>query len=242
MSWLVSAAHWIATFQTIDMLDRKQGKTFYVSDMWPNYSQLTYYWTTASGRYYLNLDMADSDLFDRFNPREWQSLCAINNRSFLRFDFLAYLGQELEGVVQQFLPGVKRRNGLALCEIPAHVFERSGEPHYGRIPRICYRIGNSWICEDCVETFDLGEQVMPPLPAKRQFHFKTEWEKMKPKRRLEILERDNFTCQRCQRSPLKEYGVKLKVVHIVAVTNRGKTKPDNLQTLCTDCLERETGE
>jgi hypothetical protein len=241
-SWIVSAAHWIATFQTIDLLDKKRGKPFYVSDMWSDYSQLSYYWTTYYGRYYLNLDIDDSDLFDRFNPKDWQSLCVINNRSYHKFEFLAYLGEELEDVVKHFLPRIKQKNGLRLCEIPAHIFDKSGEPHYGRIPRICYRIGNSWICEDCVETYNLEEQVMPPLPAKRQSHFKTEWEKMKPKRRLEILKRDNFTCQKCQRSPLKEYGVKLKVTHIVAVTDGGKTKPDNLQTLCADCLEGETGE
>ncbi len=242
ISWLVPAAHWIATFQTMALLDRKQGNPVYVSDMLPDYSQLAFYWTTYYGRYYLNLDIDNSDLFDRFNPKDWQSLCVINNRSYPKFEFLAYLGQKLEGMVQQLLPGIKKRNGLALCEVPAHIFDKSNEPHDGPLPSICYRIGNRWICGDCVETYNLEEQVTPPLPAKRQAHFKTEWEKMKPKRRLEIFERDNFTCQRCQRSPLKEYGVKLKVVHIVAVTEGGKTTPDNLQTLCTECLEKEHGE
>ena len=77
---------------------------------------------------------------------------------------------------------------------------------------------------------------VPPLPEKRRSHFEREWTKLTRQwRRLEILERDEFTCQRCQRSPLQEYGVTLAVRHIVPVTEGGKTTPDNLVTLCADC-------
>ena len=62
---------------------------------------------------------------------------------------------------------------------------------------------------------------------------------MRPQRRLEILERDDFTCQQCRRSPIQQPGVMLAATHILPVTEGGETKPDNLQTLCTDCQRVE---
>ena len=58
----------------------------------------------------------------------------------------------------------------------------------------------------------------------------------------EILNRDNWTCQRCQafnyrnQNPWKP---KLEVDHIKALYQWGKTERGNLQALCRDCNRRK---
>jgi hypothetical protein len=53
--------------------------------------------------------------------------------------------------------------------------------------------------------------------------------------RFRVLQRDNFTCRACGRSPAREIGVTLEVDHIVAWTRGGETTVENLQTLCEQC-------
>ena len=52
--------------------------------------------------------------------------------------------------------------------------------------------------------------------------------------RYDILKRDNFKC-RCGASPATNPLIKLHVDHIIPRAKGGKTSPDNLQTLCSDC-------
>jgi len=51
--------------------------------------------------------------------------------------------------------------------------------------------------------------------------------------RFEVLNRDNFTCQYCGRTP--QDGIKLVVDHRNPVSNGGETKFDNLITSCFEC-------
>ena len=53
--------------------------------------------------------------------------------------------------------------------------------------------------------------------------------------RFRVLQRDNFTCRACVRSPASEVGVRLEVDHILAWSRDGETTFDNLQTLCERC-------
>lgn len=53
--------------------------------------------------------------------------------------------------------------------------------------------------------------------------------------RLKVLDKDNFRCRFCGRSPASEMGVKLHIDHIIPFSKGGKTVVDNLQTLCFDC-------
>lgn len=57
---------------------------------------------------------------------------------------------------------------------------------------------------------------------------------LSPKRRLDVLTRDNFCCVLCGRSA-KTHGVPLEVDHKVPVAQGGSDEMDNLQTLCEDC-------
>lgn len=56
---------------------------------------------------------------------------------------------------------------------------------------------------------------------------------MTPSLRYDILKRDEFKCQLCGYS--QEDGVKLHVDHIVPVAKGGRTKKNNLRTLCEAC-------
>jgi 5-methylcytosine-specific restriction endonuclease McrA len=53
--------------------------------------------------------------------------------------------------------------------------------------------------------------------------------------RFKVLQRDNFRCLGCGRSPATELGCILHVDHIVPFSKGGKTTFDNLQTLCSHC-------
>ncbi len=53
--------------------------------------------------------------------------------------------------------------------------------------------------------------------------------------RLKVLDRDNFRCRFCGRSPATEIGVRLHIDHILPFSKGGKSELGNLQTLCQDC-------
>ncbi len=53
--------------------------------------------------------------------------------------------------------------------------------------------------------------------------------------RFQVLQRDNFTCRACGRSPAREIGVILEVDHVLAWSRGGETILANLQTLCDRC-------
>jgi 5-methylcytosine-specific restriction endonuclease McrA len=53
--------------------------------------------------------------------------------------------------------------------------------------------------------------------------------------RWRVLQRDNFRCRKCGRSPANTLGVELHVDHIDPWDNYGETVFENLQTLCSIC-------
>jgi Homing endonuclease associated repeat/HNH endonuclease len=53
--------------------------------------------------------------------------------------------------------------------------------------------------------------------------------------RFNVLQRDNFSCRGCGRSPATVLGLVLHVDHIVPWSEGGETKLENLQTLCEPC-------
>ncbi len=53
--------------------------------------------------------------------------------------------------------------------------------------------------------------------------------------RLKVLDRDNYRCVFCGRSPATEVGVRLHIDHKIPFSTGGKSTVDNLQTLCQDC-------
>ena len=53
--------------------------------------------------------------------------------------------------------------------------------------------------------------------------------------RFKIYKRDNYKCVICGRSPATTFGIELHVNHIIPWSKGGKTKEDNLNTLCNEC-------
>jgi hypothetical protein len=53
--------------------------------------------------------------------------------------------------------------------------------------------------------------------------------------RYQVLRRDRFRCVLCGRSPATDLGCQLHVDHTIAFSRGGKTRIDNLRTLCADC-------
>ena len=58
-------------------------------------------------------------------------------------------------------------------------------------------------------------------------------QKVKPKLRVEILARDNYTCQMCGIN--RKDGAILEIDHIHPVSRGGTNDPKNLQVLCREC-------
>ena len=50
-----------------------------------------------------------------------------------------------------------------------------------------------------------------------------------------ILKRDNYTCQKCGNSRMKEPNLLLEVDHIQPVSKWGPSVPENLEVLCWKC-------
>lgn len=55
------------------------------------------------------------------------------------------------------------------------------------------------------------------------------------KLRLKVLQRDNFCCVFCGKSPATHRGTVLHIDHIKPYSKGGKSSLDNLQTLCYEC-------
>jgi len=53
--------------------------------------------------------------------------------------------------------------------------------------------------------------------------------------RVKVLDRDNYKCILCGRSPATNIGVRLHIDHKIPFSKGGKSAIDNLQTLCQDC-------
>lgn len=53
--------------------------------------------------------------------------------------------------------------------------------------------------------------------------------------RFKVMQRDNFKCCLCGKSPAKDPSVELHVDHIFPWAKGGETVMDNLQTLCSNC-------
>ena len=62
-------------------------------------------------------------------------------------------------------------------------------------------------------------------------------ERIPPKLRHQVLERDGGKCVRCGRSPKTHRGVALNVHHKIREVDGGPTILENLETLCDDCHE-----
>lgn len=70
-------------------------------------------------------------------------------------------------------------------------------------------------------------------------HTKRQRSAMTQDLREAIKKRDNYTCQKCGNSVLKEPNLLLEIDHIIPVAEGGETVADNLQTLCWRCNRKK---
>jgi hypothetical protein len=95
-----------------------------------------------------------------------------------------------------------------------------------------YKMGSNILVDDFI--LPTGKEV------KTQQKHKIEYKKENSRNislslRLAVLNRDNFRCVICGRSPATDVGVKLHLDHITPFSRGGKSVIENLQTLCQDC-------
>ena len=94
------------------------------------------------------------------------------------------------------------------------------------------RRGNKIIVDEDVVA-ELRSEISSKMTKKG--HTKKQRSAMTQDLREAIKKRDNYTCQICGNSVLKEPNLLLEVDHIIPVSKGGKTEADNLQTLCWRC-------
>ena len=113
----------------------------------------------------------------------------------------------------------------------------------------CYkqRFGG-WVnaCTKFIE-YKMGKDILADdfvLPeredSKTQLKVKTNYKKENSRNvsltlRLKVLSRDNFRCVFCGKSPATDIGTKLHIDHIKPFSKGGKSRLENLQTLCEEC-------
>lgn len=66
-----------------------------------------------------------------------------------------------------------------------------------------------------------------------EYFAKDQRKRMNKQLRMEIAQRDNFTCQICGK--YMPDGVGLQIDHIIPIAKGGKSVPSNLQVLCSKC-------
>jgi hypothetical protein len=92
-----------------------------------------------------------------------------------------------------------------------------------------YRMGRPEETEQEIESS--ASQVQQESPSKAPIVRETVTSRL----RLQVLDRDGFTCVLCGRSPATERGVQLHIDHILPVSRGGRATYENLRTLCARC-------
>lgn len=97
-----------------------------------------------------------------------------------------------------------------------------------------HKMGGSVIVEPAQE--DASEVDTRITAEGKTQHIKVSYSRNIPmSMRVRVLDRDNFRCVFCGRSPATDIGIKLHIDHVVPFSKGGKTTIENLQTLCQEC-------
>jgi len=95
-----------------------------------------------------------------------------------------------------------------------------------------HKMGNSVISEDPVPARLPAATSQNKIAKKDQ---KPSSREIPLSVRLKVLNRDNFKCVFCGKSPATDFGTKLHIDHIVPYSKGGLSLFENLQTLCEEC-------
>jgi hypothetical protein len=251
-NWLVEITYWSGWLRGL-RAGQKQNSTSGVIHLYDSVlrpDELEYCWFRHHGRIYLSIyekvkpfSFASDGLASiTLGGRTLNERLIFGHDSPRRFSDVDLVGlvEEIEQRIRQFFPEISARNSYRICSSQTHlisIIRGQGRVNSQQILELCSRIGDRWLCEECVGRFDLDSD-QPVLPEGLNKKQGLEFARLKPALRLAILERDSYTCSGCKRSPMKGDDVRLRVVHKVAVSAGGKTVNDNLTTICGDCLKQ----
>jgi 5-methylcytosine-specific restriction endonuclease McrA len=92
-----------------------------------------------------------------------------------------------------------------------------------------YKIGGSVLADDAPSQNSFSESTDIKIKGQE------ERREIPLKLRLKVLQRDNFRCVLCGKSPATNPGTVLHIDHIVPFSKGGQTTAENLRTLCAEC-------
>lgn len=99
----------------------------------------------------------------------------------------------------------------------------------GFIPRSTNQINCSRVCSNKGNDFSYISQNLDKFNQSKTNYIT--WLKI----RVVVLNRDNFSCKYCGRSPMNEDGVILHIDHKIPKNQGGDNSIDNLITACAEC-------
>lgn len=189
----------------------------------PDYSILHLNWFTWYGA--IKFGILDKDGLSPVLAEDLRDYSLVGARQY----HLATSVTHVAGIINQFalsvFPGLTIRQNWCMCD----------GPHTQPFNGICKPIGDKWLCEDCINRWLLPSPESSTFVVKTKINAQVERSKMSNALRFKMLQRDNFTCRGCGRSPLRDADVILCIDHIHPVAHGGKTEESNLQVLCFDC-------
>lgn len=245
--WLVDLTYWygwkrgFTAYKEEGNKPQPPGMDFFLAGWEAQPVTLEFRWYTSYNHYYLTLKDCRNDSFSNIilSGKRLDEIVAIhrNDAEKIQAPDGVKLAERLEGLIKKFFPGIRQVNGLRICPSPAHYYNHPPVPdefHLRPHLAVCRRIGGTWVCESCMDQFGLGEDnAHAALPLKKH---QNEILRLTPERKFATLQRDQFTCQKCGNSAVNTHDIQLRVKHIIPVTEGGKTTPDNLTTVCSECI------
>jgi hypothetical protein len=208
-------------------LHTKRGDSFYISPRWHD---LAVRWGWYYGCTYLYID--DREL----TKHELKVFGRNGTWDYGGRAFEMEIAKYTDDLLEMFLPGIKIKTSIRQCAMPFH-FHKYPQFRIDTEPKIslCHMKDERWFCLDCEGQYSLSDTNPVNVGATKRTAANNERAKMTNSLRFEVLNRCDFTCGLCGRSPLRGDDVKLHVDHKIPVSKGGKTEQDNLWVLCQDC-------
>ena len=245
--WLVTLLYWLAWGRGSKAYPKyskkKAGSTDGIVYMWdwgPDSSQLKYKWYIYYGHLYLQFINEEDTFISNFSisGKDLDTILVINrkDRDNLRARELVTLINKVDTLVQSFFMGIHQLNSVQICSSPIHSYNNPNceNDHQSTLyATICHEINKQWFCERCLNQFNLLDKGKKP--SFRLQSQENEFKRLTPRLRLSVLQRDAFVCQKCKTGIDDNPEIILNVEYIKPIENGGKSRLENLSTICFEC-------
>lgn len=246
-SWLVSVLYWFAWYRGKNAYPEYSKKetesnngTVYLWGWEPGSWNIEYEWYFYYGHLYLRIRDKQEHIISKITiaGKSLDTLLVINGKYLkkLRADDLEVLTRELDKLIRSFFINIHQVNAVQICSSPVHShnkFDSENSFQSLSYATTCQFINGQWFCEKCLTQFNLIKQNHD-----QNFRLKShqnEFDRLTPGLKLSVLQRDNFTCQQCGKGVVDVPEIKLDVKHIISIEKNGKSKHNNLITICSKC-------